>query len=93
MNERKSYESRMQAQLDGLKSEVAELKQKARQAEINLELEYYTLVDELQVKLEVAEDRFEMLKMANEEKWEEFKSSFEHSWDALRELIKAITAP
>ena len=93
MNERKSYESRMQAQLDGLKAEVAELKQKARQAEINLELEYYTLVDELQVKLEVAEDRLEMLKMANEEKWEEFKSSFEHSWDALRELIKAITAP
>ena len=93
MSKREKYESKMQAQLDKLKSEIAGLKEKVEQAEINLELEYYTLIDELQLKLEASEHRFELLKQANEETWEEFKSELEHSWDSLRELIKAITAP
>ena len=83
----------MQAQLDELKAEIAGLKEKVEQAGINLELEYYTLIDELQLKLEASEHKFELLKQANEETWEEFKSELEHSWDSLRELIKAITAP
>jgi hypothetical protein len=83
----------MQAQLDELKADIAGLKGKVGQAEINLELEYYTLIDELHLKLEAGEHKFELLKQANEETWEEFKSELEHSWDSLRELIKAITAP
>jgi hypothetical protein len=68
-------------------------RKKAEQAEVNLELEYYTLIDELQLKLEATEQKFELLLQANEDKWEEFKSELEHSWDSLRELIKVITAP
>ena len=93
MSKREIYESKMQAQLDELKADIAGLKGKVEQAEINLELEYYTLIDELQLKLEASEHKFELLKQANEETWEEFKSELEHSWDSLRELIKAITAP
>jgi hypothetical protein len=93
MSKREKYESKMQAQLDELKADIVRLKEKAEQTEINLELEYYTLIDELQLKLEAGEHKFELLKQANEETWEEFKSELEHSWDSLRELIKAITAP
>jgi hypothetical protein len=83
----------MQGRLEGLKSEIAELKDKAQREEINLELEYYTLLEELHLKLEATEHKLEMLKLANEEKWEEFKSDLEHSWKSLRALITAITAP
>jgi hypothetical protein len=83
----------MQAQLMELKTEITELREKAEQAEINLELEYYTLIDELHLKLEATEQKFQLLTLANEEKWEKFKSELEHSWNSLRELIKAITAP
>ena len=93
MSKREIYESKMQAQLDELKADIAGLKGKVEQAEINLELEYYTLIDELHLKLEASEHKFELLKQANEETWGEFKSELEHSWDSLRELIKAITAP
>ena len=93
MSKREIYESKMQAQLDELKADIAGLKGKVEQAEINLELEYYTLIDELHLKLEASEHKLELLKQANEETWEEFKSELEHSWDSLRELIKAITAP
>jgi len=93
MSKREKYENKMQAQLDELKTEIAGLRKKAEQAEINLQLEYYTLVDELQLKLEATEQKFELLLQANEDKWEEFKSELEHSWDSLREMVKVVTAP
>ena len=93
MSDREAHENKLQARLEQAKSEIAELKENLEQAEVNLELEYYTLIDELHLKLQNAEQKFELLKQADEEKWQEFKSEFEQSWKSLRELIKAITAP
>lgn len=93
MSLRETYEKKMQAQLNELKAEIAELKEKADQAETSLQLEYYTLIDELHLKLETANQKFHLLKQASDEKWDEFKSEFELIWDSLRELIKSITAP
>lgn len=93
MNIRKRYEEKMQAQLHELKQEVAAIREKAEQAETNLQLEYYTLVDELHLKLEATEQKFELLKQTRDEQWEEFKADLELSWNSLRELIKAITSP
>lgn len=93
MSLRETYEKKMQAQLNELKAEIAELKEKADQAETNLQLEYYTLIDELHLKLETANQKFHLLKQASDEKWDEFKSEFELIWDSLRELINSITAP
>jgi hypothetical protein len=93
MSMRELYERKIQAQLNELKTEIARLKEKAGQAEANLELEYYTLIDELHLELEAAEQKFQLLKQAQDEKWEEIKADFELSWDSLLEMIKAITSP
>jgi len=93
MSMREIFERKMQAQLDELKVELAGLKDKADRAEANLELEYFTLIDELRLKLEEVEQKFELLQQVNDEKWEEFKAELELSWDSLRELVKAITSP
>ena len=87
------YEQKMQPRLDELKEEIDGLRQKADEAETNLELEYYTLLDELQVKLEIASQKFELLTQANEDDWENFKSEFETIWASLRELVKSVTSP
>ncbi len=87
------YEKKMQPRLDELKEEIDELRQKADKAETNLELEYYTLLDELQVKLEMANQKFQLLVQSNEDDWEDFKSEFEAIWDSLRELVKTVTSP
>ena len=63
------------------------------QEETNLELEYYTLIEELHLKLEATEQKFHLLKQAQNERWEEFKVELELSWDSLLEMIKAITSP
>jgi hypothetical protein len=54
MHLKEIYEKKMQPRLDELKEEIDELRQKAGEAETNLELEYYTLLDEAQVELETA---------------------------------------
>ncbi len=87
------YEKKMQPRLDELKEEIHELRQKADEAETNLELEYYTLLDEAQVKLEMASQKFQLLTQANEDDWEDFKSEFETIWDSLHELVKSVTSP
>lgn len=87
------YEKKMQPRLDELKEEIDELRQKAGEAETNLELEYYTLLDEAQVELETASQKFQLLIQANEDDWEDFKSEFETTWDSLRELVKSVTSP
>ena len=92
MSLRETYEKKMQDQLHELKAEIAELREKADQAETNLQLEYYTLIDELHLKLETANQKFDLLKQANDEKWNEFKTEFELIWDSMRELIKSVTS-
>jgi len=93
MSLRENYEKKMQDQLNELKAEIAELKEKADQTETNLQLEYYTLIDELHLKLETANQQFHLLKQTSDEKWDEFKSEFEIIWDSLRELIRSVTSP
>jgi len=93
MSIRETYEAKMQARLHELKAEIHELREKANRAETNLELEYYTLIDELHLKLETAEQKFELLKQTQDENWEEFKTELELSWKSLLEMVKAITSP
>ena len=93
MSLRETYEKKMQAQLGELKAEIAGLRKKADQTETNLQLEYYTLIDELHLNLETANLKFQLLKDASDEKWDEFKSEFELIWDSMSELIKSVTSP
>ena len=93
MRFKKTYEKKMQARLNELAAEIDELREKAEQMEVNLQLEYYTFIDELQVKLEIARQKFDGLNQADEEDWEEFKNEFELIWKSLRELIKSVTSP
>lgn len=93
MSMRELYERKMQAQLNELKTEIAVFKEKVGQAEANLELERYTLIEELHLKLEATEQKFHLLKQAQDEMWEGFKAELELSWDSLLEMIKAITSP
>ena len=93
MHLKEIYEKKMQPRLDELKEEIDELRQKAGEAEANLELEYYTLLDEAQVEFETASQKFQLLIQANEDDWEDFKSEFETTWESLRELVKSVTSP
>ena len=54
MSIRDVYEKKMQVQLDEWKTRLEVFKEKADQEETNLQLEYYTLIDEIKLELETA---------------------------------------
>lgn len=83
----------MQAQLDEFKNEIEEIKTIALQKETTLQLEYYTQIEALQLKLAAAEQKFQLFKQIHDDSWKAFKTDLEKSWNALRELIRAITSP
>ena len=93
MSIRDVYEKKMQAQLDEWKARLEVFKGKADQEETNLQLEYYTLIDEIKLELETAHKKLQLLKQAGDETWEEFKDDVEITWNSLHELIKALTLP
>ncbi len=93
MRIRDVYEKKMQAQLDEWKAGVEVFKEKADQEETNLQLEYYTLIDELKLQLEAAHKKLQLLKQSGDEVWEEYKAEVETTWDALDELIRSLTLP
>ena len=93
MSIRDVYEKNMQAQLDEWKNKLEMFKEKADQEETNLQLEYYTLIEEVKRELEAAHKKLQRLKQASDETWEEFKADVEITWDLLHELIKALTLP
>jgi len=93
MSIRDVYENKMQAQLDEWRTRLEVLKDKAGQEETNLQLEYYTLIDEVKLELESAHKKLQQLKQAGDETWEELKTEVETTWDALDELIRSLTLP
>jgi chromosome segregation ATPase len=93
MSIRDVYEKKMQAQLDELKSRLEIFKEKASQEETNLQLEYQTLIEEINLELKSAHEKLQLLKQAGDDTWEEFKTEVETTWDLLDELIRSVTLP
>ena len=93
MSIRDVYEKSKQAQLDEWKTRLEVFKQKAEQEETNLQLEYYTLIEEVALELDVAHKKLQALKHSSDEAWEELKAEVELTWDVLHDLIKSLTLP
>ena len=93
MNIRDVYEKKMQAQLDELKSRLEVFKERAGQEETSLQLEYYTLIEEISLELKSAHEKLQLLKQAGDDTWEEFKTEIETTWDLLDELIRSVSLP
>ena len=93
MSLRETGEKKMLAQLNELKTEIDELRKKAGKMETSLQLEYYTLIDELELNLQIARQHYELLKRSSDEKWHGIRKEFEVIWCSMRELIKSVNSP
>jgi hypothetical protein len=93
MSIRDVYEKNMQAKLDEWGTRLEAFKEKADLEETNLQLEYYTLIEEVKLDLEAAHKKLQLLKEASDETWEELKTDVEITWDSLHDLIKSLTLP
>jgi chromosome segregation ATPase len=93
MSIRDVYEKKMKVRLDEWKAKLDEFKEMADEEETNLQLEYYTMIDEIKLELDAAHKKLQLLKKSGDDKWEELKAEIETTWDLLDELIRSITLP
>jgi hypothetical protein len=85
---RKIYESNLEAQLAQWNAEIDVLKAKAKRATVDAMVQYDQSIDSLQSKHDEAAKRLRSLKAASDEAWEGMKASTEKVWTEFKALFK-----
>ena len=94
LENRKNYESKLDAQLAQWKAEIDVLKAKARRTEVDAKVQYDQSIDALQRKHDEAAKQLHHLKAASDEAWEGLKVSTEKVWTEFKALFHdSPTAP
>ena len=87
LENRKIYESRLDAQLAQWKAEIDVLKAKARRTEVDAKVQYDQSIDAMQRKHDDASKHLHSLKAASDEAWEDMKASTERVWTEFKALF------
>jgi chromosome segregation ATPase len=85
MNEKESYRKKVEAQLNQLNAEIAEL---VGRLEKGIDKE----VESLRPRLKAARDKLKELKRTSNEAWGDLKPGLENAWNELQKSINEATA-
>ena len=88
MEEKKSYEVRLEEQLKQLAASIDKLAEKVGKAGGDLRVKYNEQVNELKKNLSSANVKFTEMKGTSGEAWAEMKVGFEKAFEALKEAFK-----
>ena len=91
LENRKVYESKLDAQLAEWKADIDVLKAKAKRAEVGAKVNYDKAIDALQRKHDEADHHLRDLKAASEEAWESVKAATEKVGVEIKSLFKNLT--
>jgi predicted nucleic acid-binding Zn-ribbon protein len=91
LENRKVYESKLEAQLAQWKADIDVLKAKARRAEVGAKVRYDQTIEALQGKHKEASQQLRSLKTASDEAWEGLKASTEKVWLEFKALFQDST--
>lgn len=89
LQDRKHFETSLDAQLAQWKADLDILKAKAKRAEVGALVHYDQAIDLLQRKQEEASQQVEELKAASEEAWEQVKAGTEKTWEEIKDAFKS----
>jgi hypothetical protein len=88
LENRKVYESSLEAQLAQWGAEIDVLKAKVRRAEVDAKVSYDQSIDTMQRKHDEAAKHLRNLKAASDEAWEGMKSSTDKVWTEFKALFQ-----
>jgi len=88
MEEKKSYEVRLEEQLKQLAANIDKLAEKVGKTGGELRVKYNEQVEELKKNMSSADVKFTELKGTSGEAWAELKIGFENAFNALKEAFK-----
>jgi hypothetical protein len=88
LQNRKVYESNLEAQLAQWKADIDVLKAKAKRAEVGAQIQYDKTIDSLQRTHDDAGKQLHSLKVAGDEAWDSVKTGTEKAWTEFRDLFR-----
>jgi hypothetical protein len=88
LENRKNYESKLEAQLAQWKADIDVLKAKAAREKVDAMVQYDRGIETLQKKHKDAERQFRNLKFASDDAWEDVKGSTEKVWGEFKSLFQ-----
>jgi hypothetical protein len=83
-DKRKAYEEKLDAQINELNAQLALLKAKADKAKAEAKIEYYTTIEALQHKRDIAKAKLHELKASGDDAWEVVKAGAEKAWAEVK---------
>ena len=91
LENRKVYESKLDAQLAEWKADIDVLKAKAKRAEVGAKVSYDKAIDALQRKHDEAGHHLRDLKTASDDAWESVKGATEKVGVEIKSLFQNLT--
>lgn len=89
LENRKAYETKLDAQLAQWKADIDVLKAKTKRAEVDALVNYDQVIEALQQKHEAASHQLRDLKVASDDAWESVKTLTEKAWLELKSLFES----
>lgn len=88
MSEKEAYQEKLKAQLKEWQARIDILQAKAEKANAEVKLKYYRQVDDLRVKRDLIQKRYEELRLSGEDAWREIKTGLEQSRTDIKEAFE-----
>jgi chromosome segregation ATPase len=89
MSMKKSYEKKLQSQLEEWSAEIDKLKARADAVEADAQIEYYKQIEILRDMQDDARQKLDELKGSSDDAWEDLKAGIDSAWDALHGSVKS----
>lgn len=88
--QQKSYEEKIQAQLDEWRDDVDRLKEKARNASAETKMKYQESIDKLELKLKEGRSKLKDLAESSDEAWDSIRDGAESIWDTMKATFREV---
>jgi hypothetical protein len=91
-DKRKTYEEKLDAQLEEWNTQTALLKARADKTKAEAKIEYYKTIENLQHRQDEAKAKLLELKTAGDEAWEDLKTGAEKAWNEIRTAFNSAAS-
>ncbi|PLX99651.1 MAG: coiled coil domain-containing protein [Desulfuromonas sp.] len=92
MDKKKSYEERLEAELNEWSAKIDVLKAKAAKTKSDAEINFAEEIERLEAKKAGAKAKLQQLREAGDDAWDDLKAGIEKAWSDLGSAISAATA-
>lgn len=92
MEKRSLYMEKIDAKLIQYNAQLAQMKGKVAEVQVDMKLEYLDQVEKLEKRRDEFVQKHGQLKIASEQKWEEVKVGTEKTWNELEDAFDKAVA-